>query len=175
MVLCSPRNELSPICRPFSGSFGGGGASRDYNRDGINNDRPDVITVNNLQGSKDMYANGYFNVPGGQFGCAITGLCATPLFAVPCAGCNGNLGRNTFEGPGQFIMDVSLFKNTQITETVKFQFRVEMFNLLNRANFILPSSSTGANFANRVGSPLFGASAGTLDPRQIQFGFNVLW
>jgi len=45
-----------------------------------------------------------------------------------------------------------LFKNIKVTERFNFQFRVEVFNLLNHANFKLPSSATGANFANRITS-----------------------
>jgi len=40
------------------------------------------------------------------------------------------------------------------------QFRFEVFNAFNHANFKLPSSSTGANFANRITSSNFGQSAG---------------
>ena len=150
-----------------------GGAARDYNRDGENNDRPDGPNGFTINATKDMYANGYFNVPGSQFDSAIGGT--TPFFAVPCAGCNGNLPRNSFVGPGQFNVDQSLLKNIRVTEQVRLQFRFEMFNALNRANFLLPSSSTGANFANRVSSSNFGQSAGTLGPRQIQFALKVLF
>jgi hypothetical protein len=38
-------------------------------------------------------------------------------------------------------VDFSIFKNTKITERVLAQFRVELFNLLNRANFAPPSTN----------------------------------
>jgi len=97
------------------------------------------------------------------------------FFATPCAGCDGNLGRNTFIGPNLVNTDQSLFKNIKMTERFNFQFRFEVFNAFNRANFILPSSATGANFANRITSGNFGQSAGTRDPREIQFGLKLLW
>jgi hypothetical protein len=150
------------------------GAGNDYNRDGTNNDRPDAPNGNNINAGKCEYANGYFNAAcGSSFTGPLTG--ANPFFGVPCAGCNGELGRNTFEGPGHFNTDQSLFKNFKIAEGKTFQFRFEMFNAFNRANFLLPSSSTGANFANRINSTIFGKSAGTLGPRQIQFGFKFLF
>lgn len=74
-----------------------------------------------------------------------------------------------------FVADLSLFKNIRVTEKVSLQFRSEFFNAFNRPNFLLPSASTGANFANRIQSPIFGAAAGTFDPRQIQFALKLLW
>ena len=74
-------------------------------------------------------------------------------------------------GPNLFAVDMSLFKNFKFTERVNLQFRAEGFNVFNRANFLLP----GANFAghNRTNSPLFGVAAGTLNPRQLQFGLKL--
>ena len=152
-------------------SFAQGG---DFKADGERNDRPDVgAGGTTFNAGTDDWANGWFNSAGSAFDSALGGT--TPFFAVPCAGCNGNLGRNTFEGPSQFTVDASLFKNTEITEGVTIQFRFEVFNVFNHTNFFLPSSATGANFANRVASPIFGASAGTSNARNIQFGLKVLF
>jgi hypothetical protein len=139
----------------------------DYNFDGLANDRPNAPNGNHINGGKCEYANGYFNSAcGSSFSNALS------FFGTPCLGCNGNLGRNTFEGPGHINFDWSMMKNTTIREGMKVQFRFEVFNAFNRVNFILPSSSTGANFANRIASGIFGKSAGTLGPRNIQFGFK---
>jgi hypothetical protein len=97
------------------------------------------------------------------------------MFGTPEPGANGNFPRNGLLGPSQFNVDMSLFKNTDITEQVSMQFRFEVFNVFNSVNFLLPSSSTGANFANRVASGIFGASAGTLNARNIQFGLKFIW
>lgn len=140
-------------------------AGGDYNLDGEANDRPDVLTTNTVQGDKEKFANGYF----GQ------SAIAAGFFGTPCLGCNGNLGRNTFEGPPLFTSDLSLFKTTNVTERLKVQFRADFFNAFNRSNFKIPSSSTGANFSNRIQSPIFGSAAGTFDPRQIQFSLKVLF
>jgi hypothetical protein len=53
----------------------------------------------------------------------------------------GNLGRNTFVGPGWSNLDVSLVKNTKITERMQVQFRAEFFNVMNEA--ILPHPAPG--------------------------------
>jgi hypothetical protein len=137
----------------------------DYNLDGLANDRPDASGYS-LDGNKCRYANGYFNAACGG---------AVAFFSNPCFGCNGNLGRNTFEGPGHANFDWSMHKNTRIREGMTVQVRFEMFNVFNRVNFILPSSSTGANFANRIRSSIFGKSAGTLGPRNIQIGFKFIF
>src|SRR6267378_1445914 len=159
----------------------------DFNFDGEVNDRPDVANGNHLSVSRQMWANGWFGGSGSSFGCAWyyknavpggSGTCANgkpAFFGTPCLGCDGNLGRNTFEGPGIFNTDESLFKNIKMTERFNVQFRFEVFNAFNHANFKLPSSATGANFANRITSGNFGQSAGEITPRLIQFGLKLLW
>ena len=156
----------------------------DFNYDGTRNDRPDVLAGSTFNATKGDWANGWFQ-PGGTFGSGSMsawcgggpGSCtsSTSFFQTPCKACDGNLGRNTFEGPGLINTDESLFKNIKATERFTFQFRFEVFNALNHTNFLLPSSSTGANFANRITSANFGQSAGTRDPRLIQFGLKLLW
>ena len=47
----------------------------------------------------------------------------------------GTLGRNTLIGPGVSTFDFSLFKDSNLTETVSLQFRAEFFNIFNRTNF----------------------------------------
>jgi len=154
---CTTLGITDPLCVNNGG---------DYNADGTANDRPDVGPAGtNISASTNMWANGWLS----------GSLTASDLFATPCLGCNGNYPRNALEGPGQFNIDSSIFKNTQITEQVTLQFRFEVFNIFNHSNFLLPSSSTGANFANRVASGIFGASAGTLNARNIQFGLKVIW
>lgn len=158
------------------------GNACDFNFDGERNDRPDLLVGNHYTPSKDQWANGWF-FAGGPLS-SMTAWCgggpgscssSTSFFQTPCTACDGNLGRNTFEGPGQWSTDESLFKNIKMTERFTMVFRFEVFNAFNRANFKLPSSATGANFANRITSSNFGQSAGTFDPRQIQFGLKLLW
>jgi hypothetical protein len=155
----------------------------DFNYDGTRNDRPDVL-VGNHNPTHGDWANGWF-LPGGSLSSGgMTAWCgggplscssSTSFFQTPCRGCDGNLGRNTFVGPSLVSTDQSLFKNFKVTERFNLQFRTEVFNVLNHTNFLLPSSSTGANFANRITSSNFGQSAGTRDPRLIQFGLKLLW
>jgi len=63
-----------------------------------------------------------------------------PACYVPApAGQIGNTGRDTLRGPGFFDMDLSLLKDTRLTEQVNLQFRAEFFNIFNHENFALPS------------------------------------
>jgi len=73
---------------------------------------------------------------GGTDPCGRTGdtLPVSPFY-VPCDGTVGNSRRNMLIGPGLAQWDMSLIKNTKITERVSVEFRWEVYNLLNRANF----------------------------------------
>jgi len=50
----------------------------------------------------------------------------------------GNMGRNSLIGPNFKQFDFSIFKDTQITERLKMQFRAEFYNLPNHPNFASP-------------------------------------
>lgn len=63
-------------------------------------------------------------------------------FTDPAAGNFGTLRRNQFYGPSYSDVDLSVFKNTTIKEKVTVQFRAEMFNLFNRANFAPPDTKS---------------------------------
>jgi hypothetical protein len=62
-------------------------------------------------------------------------------FAIPVAGAFGNLSRNALRGPNFQQADLIFNKRIPIKESVRLEFRTEIFNLFNRANFALPSSS----------------------------------
>ncbi|MCA1628999.1 MAG: carboxypeptidase-like regulatory domain-containing protein [Acidobacteria bacterium] len=68
-------------------------------------------------------------------------------FALPQPGTNG-AGRNIFTAPGYWNLDLSFIKFFNVTERLRVQFRTEMFNALNHANFDNPRDAS-------VGSPSF--------------------
>jgi len=85
----------------------------------------------------------------------------------------GDVGRNTLIGPGLATWDFSTFKDTRIRERLNLQFRAEIFNLLNRANFNTPN---GVAFTPSGVSPTAGAITSTsTTSRQVQFGLKLLW
>ena len=89
-------------------------------------------------------------------------------YSVPAQFTFGNSARNLLFGPGDIVFDVSLIKDTAITERVKTQFRAEFFNMPNHANFGNPG--TNISVPSSLGRI---TSAG--DPRQIQFGLKLLF
>jgi hypothetical protein len=56
----------------------------------------------------------------------------------------GTSGRNILDGPGLFSFNTSLSRNLSISERVRLQFRWEIFNLLNHANYGLPNVNVNA-------------------------------
>ncbi len=89
------------------------------------------------------------------------------------SGFYGNLGRDTLIGPGLATWDFSAIKNTPIHERLSLQFRAEIFNLLNRANFNTPNLIV---FTPSGVSGTAGAITGTSTAsRQVQFGLKLLW
>jgi len=87
----------------------------------------------------------------------------------------GNLGRNALISPGIANMDVTLMKDTKLVgEKLGMEFRVELFNLLNRPNFGNPSTSVFDNQGRRV--PTAGEIRTTrLTPRQIQLAVKLIF
>jgi len=85
----------------------------------------------------------------------------------------GNVGRDTLIGPGLATWDFSAMKDTKIRERLTLQFRAEIFNLLNRANFNLPNAVV---FTPSGVSPTAGAITSTsTTARQVQFALKLLW
>jgi hypothetical protein len=94
------------------------------------------------------------------------------------SGTLGNLGRNAIHGPGFFAIDPSAFKEFQIRESIKAQFRIEVFNVLNWTNYANPtvtfnSGSFGTITNTRNGSSAPGLGAG--EPRNVQLALKILW
>jgi hypothetical protein len=89
------------------------------------------------------------------------------------SGFYGNLGRDTLTGPGLVTWDLSFLKDTRIHENLDLQFRAELFNVLNRANFNTPNAVV---FTPAGVSPTAGVITSTsTTSRQIQFGLKLLW
>jgi hypothetical protein len=62
-------------------------------------------------------------------------------FAIPAAGTFGDLPRNALKGPNFQQFDLILNKRFRFSESVNLEFRTEVFNLLNHANFANPAST----------------------------------
>ncbi len=85
----------------------------------------------------------------------------------------GNLGRDSLVGPGLATWDFSAVKDTALYERLTLQFRAEIFNMLNRANFNTPNLIvfTPTGVSGTAGA----ISSTSTTARQVQFGLKVLW
>ena len=105
----------------------------------------------------------------------------------------GSLGRNALRGPNYHNVDFSIFKDTDITEKLRLQFRAEVFNIFNHPNFsnpLLPSfaaditssidpiTGRGTGFLPitvtpdvGIGNPFLGGGG----PRNIQFALKLIF
>jgi hypothetical protein len=73
------------------------------------------------------------------------GVDPSQAFCLPAPGQEG-AGRNIFTAPSYWNVDLGFIKTFAITERLKVQFRTEMFNAFNHANFDNPRDAS-------VGSP----------------------
>ncbi|MGH9258273.1 MAG: carboxypeptidase regulatory-like domain-containing protein [Vicinamibacterales bacterium] len=98
-------------------------------------------------------------------------------FELPLQGTFGNTPRNYLRGPGFANVDMSLVKNQAVGANNRVQIRLEVFNLLNRANFSTPTRPVFAG-ANQNEAPL--ATAGKVtrtvnSSRQLQLGIKFMF
>jgi Carboxypeptidase regulatory-like domain/TonB-dependent Receptor Plug Domain len=129
----------------------------DYSGSGEGFDRPDVVgpirygkapfNFLDLTSFQVPCTFGNTTAPVNSDGSATTGdsncLAGTRHF--------GNLGRNSLRGPAFKELNLSIFKNTLLTERVTLQLRAEFFNVFNHPNYANP------NLPNFITDP---ASAG---------------
>lgn len=88
------------------------------------------------------------------------------VWGLPAARTLGNAARNSLRGPGVATVDMSFFKNFNLWEEAKLQFRTELFNIFNRTNLSNPNGT--------VDSPTAGVISGIFLPmRRIQWALRV--
>jgi hypothetical protein len=116
------------------------------------------------------------DVPGGKQ------LLDVNAFTDPPPGEIGNLGRNSLRGPSFWNIDVSIgrtFPVPMAPESVRLQFRADIFNIFNHANLGNPvglrNDAFGQAFYGRLGteSPLRIIPPANETPRQIQLQVRV--
>jgi hypothetical protein len=153
---------------PFTVTIGGGGdpLNTGFNGD-FSMDFPNLVSGCNAIHGGVSYLN-------------------TSCFALPAPVAGGvlvgNSGRNRFYGPGLKTVDFSAFKNMNVTERFKLQFRAEFFNIFNHPNLAAPNFLNDANNSvafDGSGNPIpnsAGVIASTSTaPRQIQLGLKFIF
>lgn len=123
--------------------------SGDYNADGDNLAYPDAMSYAQSSNNKAW----------------LSGAIPKTDFAVPAFGVEGNEKASLFRGPNFYETDVNFYKDNRITERVNFEFRFEIFNLFNRANY--------ANVDTNIPDGIFGQATASHEPRFWQLAGKI--
>jgi len=89
------------------------------------------------------------------------------LFTPELKGALGNSRRRFFAGPGLNNWDIALLKDTMIKEGINAEFRAELFNAFNHAQFLSPDGN--------VNSASFGLVTNANPPRIMQLSLKLLF
>jgi hypothetical protein len=127
---------------------------------GFPSDRPDLIG----DPTKGTCPNG---AHAGTPNCWFNPGAFQQLNPVTQIGQFGNAGRNIVSGPGVQQWDFSALKNFRFTESKNLQFRAELFNIFNHANFGVP--------VNDMNSPGVGQIQTSQPGRLVQFALKFLF
>ncbi len=145
-------------------------AGKDYSNTAENKDRPNFVGGQVFAGKTKTI---------GTSAVTYQYINAAAFAAPTCAagiGCYGNARRDMFYGPGFGDVDFSVFKHTPITEKVMSEFRVEIFNIVNQANFANPSGTITSSSFGKLTQTKNGSSApglGQGEPRNVQFALKL--
>jgi hypothetical protein len=172
---------------PFTPTFG-----TDGDPQGLNNtdpwDFPNRLTgpgcktLTNPGNPNNYIKTQCFAVPTAPSAAFYTANCDPSVGTFPqCFNLRGNAGRNILIGPGTSNLDFSLFKNNyvkRISENFNAQFRAELFNVLNHANFAVPITPDNTDIFDSTGAPTGAAgllTSTTTTAREIQFALKLSW
>jgi hypothetical protein len=111
--------------------------------------------------------------PGGQ---TVNSWINPAAFRTPAPGTWGNAGRNLARGPALAQLDMGLSKRFTIAERGAIEFRTEVFNLFNRAQYGDPTGdiTVPAQFGI-IQSTINTTPVGTGTPRQFQFMIRAVF
>jgi hypothetical protein len=102
----------------------------------------------------------------------------TVFMVPPDFGFIGNLGRSAVIGPGLTTIDLMFGKDFVaglMSDDFRIQFRAEVFNLLNRANFSIPSGAEVFNPDLTIRADAGRITTTRTSARQAQLGVRVVW
>jgi len=99
------------------------------------------------------------------------GTGASP-FGRPAFATFGNIGRNPFVGPRQYIADAAILKDIPIKESIKAQFQFQAFNVFNHPVLDIPNAS-GARCVDCANGGVITNIDANVPMRQLQFAVRV--
>ncbi len=138
--------------RPITPTVTGLWPRGDWNGDGVGGDRPNSPGPDVPRGGWERSA-------------FLNGAILASSFPRPAPGTNGDLGRNTFRGPGFAQTDLSLSKRFRLSERLSLTARFDGFNAFNRVNLNNPIMD--------VNNISFGRSTTAKAPRVAQLGLRL--
>jgi hypothetical protein len=129
----------------------------------------------NMDGGGGAVGGGFYDRPNAPVGINtnfsrqdfLNGLFPATAFPAPVRGSSGNLGRNTFRGPGYMTLDLSLSRQFSFGETKKLMLKLDAFNALNTVNLYLPTAD--------LSLPTFGKSTQAFEPRTLQASVKFIF
>jgi len=100
-----------------------------------------------------------------------------PCYGLPATSPNCTLSnmisRNTATGFDYFAINARLSRVFSLSERFKLQGITEVFNLLNRANYLIPNTTFGTGIYPLAPRNTFGQPTAVADPREIQFALRL--
>ena len=159
--ICANSGTTAPPCPSAANpAIGFSPSSGDYLGDGDNLAYPDAVSYSQTHSNSAWLTGG---IPKSDF--------AIPTFSN--SGTNGNEKAMQFRGPNFAETNINFYKDTHITERVNFQFRFEVYNLFNRANYVdftgysnIASGGVDMNYPDGN----FGHATSSHEPRFWQLG-----
>lgn len=140
--------------------------------DRSNNDLPDGYAVSGSE-RPNLVPGVSLVPPAGQ---TPTSWINPAAFAVPAPGTWGNAGRNLIRAPRLMQLDTSVSRTFRLKERLQLQFRAEIYNLFNRAQYASPLAniSVPANLGV-ITAPVNQGATGGGTPRQFQFALKLMF
>ena len=96
-------------------------------------------------------------------------------FAVPASGTFGNAPRNLVRAPGTWQIDGSLQKALFSKDSFAVNFRGDVFNLLNRAQYGIPAAVYNTASFGQITTQINAGPTGTATQRVIQVSLRILY
>jgi len=145
------------------------------------------LPVNVVVNRSNSVLPDFYSVSGSERPDLVPGVSLTPpggrtprdwinpaAFAVPAVGTFGDAGRNLVRAPGLWQADMALSKTVGFTERVGLQFRAEVFNLFNRAQYGSPQANLSSPLSfGVITTPVNQGATGSGTPRQSQLALRL--
>jgi hypothetical protein len=142
----------------------------DNNKDGYNNDRPNLVPGVNpflsAHRSRFTAAQAWFNTAAFTANClaGATGGCTTTTGIGP-GGADGNTPRDSLRAPGYRDVDLGVSRDFRFERGIGLTFRADATNAFNMVSLNAPTANLGSGNNGKI--------TGATSPRLIQVGARI--